>query len=282
MKKWKPMSKARMQLASAVALAIAGVPAQAVAKPSALAAQSPPSMRSEAIVGTGTQAIVGTGTQAIVGTGTRAIVGTGTQAIVGTGTRAIVGTGTQAIVGTGTQAIVGTGTQAIVGTGTQAIVGTGTQAIVGTGGNSFPKDAVFGPAISGPVEAIDQEGASVTVLGIPVRTNSSTRFTSADLSSLQLGDWVFVTGISSQDGVHASALHRSSEVFVPGVSEVFVSGPVTEVMDDIGAVKIGGASVDAIGMNLDRVQVGDFVEISGSQSQPRQAITPDVVRFDKD
>ena len=274
MKKWKPRNKARMQLASAVALAIAGVPAQAASKASASAVTLAPSARSEAIIGTGGNAIIGTGGEAIIGTGGEAIIGTGGEAIIGTGG--------EAIIGTGGEAIIGTGGEAIIGTGGEAIIGTGGDAIIGTGGNGFPKDDVFGPAISGPVEAIDRDGGKITVLGIPVRISSATRFTSADVSSLQLGDWVFVSGMSSEYGVSASTIHASSKIFVPGVSQVFVSGPVTEIMPDIGTVRIGAATINTVGVELDRIKAGDFVEVSGYQAQPHQVITPEVVRSSND
>ncbi|MGB5589446.1 MAG: DUF5666 domain-containing protein [Gammaproteobacteria bacterium] len=236
-----------------------------------------PAIHAEAIVGSGKQAIVGSGGNAIVGSGGNAIVGSGKQAIVGSGGNAIVGSGGNAIVGSGGNAIVGSGGNAIVGSGKQAIVGSGGNAIVGSGKSGFPNDAFFGPAISGPVEKIDQRTGQVTVLGRPVVFSAATRFATEDSRSPQVGDWVFVTGAASDGAVYASVFSKSSEVFVPGVSKVFLSGPVTELDLSTASMKIGGASVSFVSAETGSLRVGDFVEISGSQAQAGQTITTDVI-----
>ena len=209
---------------------------------------------------------------------TDAIVGSGKNAIVGSGKNAIVGSGkngaaleTDAIVGSGKNAIVGSGKNAIVGSGKNAIVGSGKNAIVGSGKNALVVDPVFGPVLSGPVSAVDEESSSITVLGQSVVLTAATRSPKEQAADYQLGDWITVTGLTSQGTVFASTITVNPAVFVPGVSEVFAAGQVTSLDLSTGTFAIGEAkfNVNALGAltsDLD-LDVGTYVEVTGVLSQ---------------
>jgi hypothetical protein len=189
-----------------------------------------------------------------------------TDAIVGSGKNAIVGSGKNAIVGSGKN---GTDleTDAIVGSGKNAIVGSGKNAIVGSGKNALVVDPVFGPVLSGPVSAVDEESSSITVLGQSVVLTAATRSPKEQAADYQLGDWITVTGLTSQGTVFASTITVNPAVFVPGVSEVFAAGQVTSLNLSTGTFAIGEAkfNVNALGAltnDLD-LDVGTYVEVTG-------------------
>jgi hypothetical protein len=215
--------------------------------------------------------------------------GISADAIVGSGKNAIVGSGKNAIVGSGkngsdleTDAIVGSGKNAIVGSGKNAIVGSGkngsdleTDAIVGSGKNAFESDSVFGPVLSGPVAAVDEDTSSITVLGQSVVLTEATRSPKGEATNYQLGDWITVTGLTTRGTVFASTITVSPKVFIPGVSEVFAAGTITDINLITGRLAIGEAVFNVVELNAEEsdLEVGSYVEITAVLPQPSMEAT---------
>jgi len=243
---------------------------------------------SDAIGGTGADAIGGTGltADAIGGTGRakgRAIGGTGSDAIGGTGVDvdAIGGTGGKgrAIGGTGADAIGGTGltADAIGGTGRakgRAIGGTGSDAIGGTGRGQL--------MLLGPIDSVDQARGTITVLGrkfqLPTGQAGAQILNSyASGVSLQIA----VLGTLSTSGkianLHIQVLRAP---YVPGVSEIVLTGIVQALDVTTGLVVINGVAVDYNSLLQTRVyamRVGNIVTVRGTMPQAGQAINASVL-----
>jgi len=122
--------------------------------------------------------------------------------------------------------------------------------------------------VLGPVEAIATNGSSVTVLGqtflVPGSNGSASR--------LSVGQYVFVSGQKLATGeLYAAKVQRSKFSYVPGASEVFLTGVISQADSTTAFVKIGGANVyvaEATLVFAPNLAVGDSVEIAGSQAQP--------------
>jgi hypothetical protein len=234
--------------------------------------------KTDAIGGTGrTDAIGGTGrTDAIGGTGrTDAIGGTGrTDAIGGTGrTDAIGGTGrTDAIGGTGkTDAIGGTGrTDAIGGTGrTDAIGGTGrTDAIGGTGRTELTIE----PDILGPVANIALEsGSSIVVLGQHIELTGSTLVKGIVTEGAYVAIFAEMNGAGELSATKVAVL---DEAYVPGSSEVIVTGTVDAVNESIGTASISSLDVDYNAALWESFELssGSKIKLRGIQPNPQGSI----------
>ena len=254
-------------VASSLVLAM---PASATVKP-----ESPPTI--DAIIGTGkdssTDAIIGTGkdssTDAIIGTGKTA----STNAIIGTGkdssTDAIIGTGktssTSAIIGTGRTA----STNAIIGTGKAA----STNAIVGTG-----RDGDRNVALAGPIEAVDGDKGTFTVLSRTLRVSgdkSVLNRLSAEMAAGRTPQASVVSELGTRGELDKPIVLFVGEQYVPGVSEVVVTGRVTTVDASKGLAKIGTSTFDYTSLlSTDGVdlQVGSVVRVRGTQPQSGRPI----------
>jgi hypothetical protein len=172
------------------------------------------------------------------------------------------GANPNAIIGSGSQAIIGSGKNAIIGSGSQAIIGSGKDAII----DAERFDKTFDVVLIGPIDSIDQENGSMTVLGQTISINESTQ-----LAEVENGQMVAVSGMAFDKGYIASSVVGLPTAYVPGVTKVFLSGIVSEIRLEVGQLTIGGIQVDlnALDSNMKHnVKIGDYVRFSGSQPQP--------------
>jgi hypothetical protein len=202
-----------------------------------------------------------------------AIIGTGKDAIIGTGKDAIIGTGKDAIIGTGKDAIIGTGKDAIIGTGKDAIIGTGKDAIIGTG-----KDVERLAALVGPIETADSEKGTFTVHSRRFQMPAGGSAINLIASELGSGNGLTAT-VMSRLGKRGELVNPivllSRDHYVPGVSEVVVSGKVTAVDPAKGQAKLGPVSFDFTSLLSDdnlEIQVGSVVRVRGTLPQSAQPI----------
>jgi len=177
----------------------------------------------------GANAISGSGVDAISGSGVDAISGSGVDAISGSGVDAISGSGVDAISGSGADAISGSGADAISGSGADAISGSGADAISGSGD----------PMLAGAVQSIDLQGGSFVAVGQTVS------FSREGLGALEVGSFVTVYGsIAGAGRIAATGVDISTEMYVPGATEVFVTGIPSSVDFARGTALIGELEVD--------------------------------------
>src|SRR5690606_24906569 len=160
--------------------------------------------------------------------------------------------------GSGARGITGSGARGITGSGARGITGSGSRGISRAGGG-------YSSAALGPVESLSQG------FGIAVITVAGQVFvTSRDVAQLQVGDYVLIAGSSDGD---IDVLVQLGEVYVPGASRIWVRGEVTSVSADVGQLTIGSTSFDYTpGLSIApdyRPQVGDLVEITGTQHRPK-------------
>jgi hypothetical protein len=229
---------------------------------SSLAAGFAPTPASAAIHGSGTEAIHGSGTEAIHGSGVEAIHGSGAEAIHGSGVEAIHGSGAEAIHGSGGAAIHGSGAEAIHGSGVEAIHGSGGAAIHGSGAEAIHGSggaAIHGSgaeAIGSGAEAIHGSGSHALLLSGPIQqidfadgtfvsVGQTVSFGGDGFAVLRVGDFVDVYGsISGAGTIDASEVGISGDFYVPGATEVFVTGIPSSIDFLSGTARIGSLTID--------------------------------------
>jgi hypothetical protein len=93
--------------------------------------------------------------------------------------------------------------------------------------------------LAGPVDSISVKDGSFLSLGQRV-------FVPGDAySGLQLGDYVMVSGrVTGAGTIEADTVIQTGQRYVPGASEVFVTGIPTSVDSRFGTAKIGELKVD--------------------------------------
>jgi len=191
-----------------------------------------------AVAGTsdsGVRAITGGSSQAITGGSAAAITGGSSQAITGGSAAAITGGSSQAITGGSAAAITGGSSQAITGGSAAAITGGSSQAI--TGGSAAA--ITGGSLLSGQIQSIDR------LNGIFLAMGQSIRFSDSGIGSLQIGDYVTVGGSIAGAGIiNADSVEVSASRYIPGASEVFVTGIPSSINYKLGTARIGGLTVD--------------------------------------
>jgi hypothetical protein len=129
------------------------------------------------------------------------------------------------------EAITGGSSLAITGGSAQAITGGSSLAITGGSTTRF--------LLAGPVESLNLAegvfGSLGQTISMPARR----------LSVLSLGDYVMVSGrISGAGAINADTVILTGHRYIPGASEVFVTGIPTSVDIGQGTALVGGLRVD--------------------------------------
>jgi len=144
---------------------------------------------------------------------------------------AITGGSARAITGGSSLAITGGSARAITGGSSLAITGGSARAITGGSTNRF--------LLAGPIESLNPAEGVFGSLGQTISMPAG------QLSGLSLGDYVMVSGrISGAGAINADAVIQTGHRYIPGASEVFVTGIPTSVDFGRGTALVGGLTVD--------------------------------------
>ena len=197
--------------------------------------------------------------------GFAAIHGSGSAGIHGSGMEAIDGSGVEAIHGSGIYAIHGSGAEAIHGSGAEAIHGSGIYAIDGSGAEALRVSNTENFVLFGPVTSIDINAGVFKSLGQTVIGRFDT------LRDINVGDLVAVHGsIKSAGWIDAKRLIVSPDQYVPGASEIFVTGIPSYVDYATGQARIGGLTIDYTpSLGADQFGgIGAAISVYGTQPAP--------------
>ena len=111
--------------------------------------------------------------------------------------------------------------------------------VIGTGFGAAITDVASETLLTGPVDSIDRVNGVFTSLGQVVMAPGTT------LNSLSIGDVVSVDGqIASPGWINAAAISVSKELYIPGATEVSVTGIPKSVDWNRGRVTIGDGTFD--------------------------------------
>ena len=156
-----------------------------------------------------------------------------------------------------------------------AIVGSGVETGLGPAeGVGATSDTIFGPVLSGPVTSVNNNGSKITVLGVDVKILKST--ITQDFDTLAVGSWVTITGLTRGQNVFASQIIPEQEIFIPGVSPVYIAGEITSTSVDLGYIEITGVQIyigNLDGLDSLDLTLGTYVEASGTLPQPGQPVS---------
>ncbi len=138
----------------------------------------------------------------------------------------IEGSNTKGIEGSNVRGIEGSNTQGIEGSNIRGIEGSNIRGIEGSN------------LLFGPIDEVDVRAGTFVAMG-------QTVLFSARTEQLQVGAMVSVQGTLLGPGhIYADRVVVSSEQYVPGSTEVFVTGIPSAVDTALGRASIGGLEVD--------------------------------------
>jgi hypothetical protein len=198
----------------------------------------------QAITAGSEQAITAGSGQAITAGSAQAITAGSGQAITAGSAQAITAGSGQAITAGSGQAITAGSAQAITAGSGQAITAGSAQAITAGSGQAITAGSVTNNSsspvlLAGPIDSLDYRNSAFVALGQRVMVARG------DLGSLRVGDFVQVSGSLAAAGlINADAVTVSSQGYVPGSSEVFVTGIPSSVDYSRGTARIGELTVD--------------------------------------
>ena len=175
-------------------------------------------------------------TRSISGGGVSSISGGGVNSISGGGVSSISGGGVNSISGGGINSISGGGVDSISGGGISSISGGGINSISGGGINSISGGGVV---LAGPVDSIDRINGVFESMGQIVMASQNM------LAGMNVGDYVSVGGsVVSPGWLYADGVRVSAQQYVPGATEVFVTGMLSSVDLAHGTAQMGDLTID--------------------------------------
>lgn len=129
----------------------------------------------------------------------------------------------------------------------------------------------YEPLVKGPVDEIDLDEESLVVLGRTIRTNDDTVFEGFELEVLVEGNIVEVSGFMSSDGIiRATRIEFESPAFIPGTTELEITGIVENLDEAAGTFRIGDQVIDFSDAELDdlpdgALENGSLVEVESAE-----------------
>ena len=159
------------------------------------------------------------------------------SADISTGSVLDISTGSVNDISTGSVLDISTGSLADISTGSVLDISTGSVNDISTG--SVTARGSVAVVLIGPLDSIDADNGSFRSLGQTVMVGNSM------LESLSVGDLVSVEGSIAGPGyLYADRVTISSEQYVPGATEVFVTGIPSAVDGASGRMSMGGLDID--------------------------------------
>ena len=127
-----------------------------------------------------------------------------------------------------------------LGIDSSSILGIDSSSVLGidsSSGQGIDSSSVM--LLAGPVQSIDRSNGTFVSIGQTVA------LAGADLAALQVGDFVTVNGVLAGAGlINATEVLVSPETYVPGSTEVFVTGIPSSIDLRFGTARIGELTVD--------------------------------------
>jgi len=202
--------------------------------------------------------------------------GSAVNGITQGGVNGITQGGVNGITQGGVNGITQGGIQGITQGGVNGITQGGIQGITQGGVNGITQggvNALNGLVLAGPVDSIDPINGVFTAVGQTVMASQGM------LSSMSVGDFVSVNGsVVSSGWLYADSIDLSSKAYVPGATEVFVTGIPSNINPVLGQAQLGELTIDyTAAMSGGAIPSGLSLSFSGIQPVSRGLFVSDAV-----
>ncbi len=267
-----------LAIAGSAAQSITGADTQSITGADALSITG---ADAQSITGADALSITGADAQSITGADALSITGADAQSITGADALSITGADAQSITGADGQSITGADAQSITGADGQSITGADALSITGadawsiTGADALSITGADTQVLTGPVDSIDMVNGVFESLGQVVMASH------AMLSEMSVGDYVSVSGsVVSPGWLYADGVSISTEPYVPGASEVSVTGMISSNDLSTGTARVGSLTIDyTSSLGSTTAPIGPVWSFTGIQPSDRGVMLSDRTGF---
>ena len=183
--------------------------------------------------------ILGIDGSSIAGIDGSSVLGIDGSSIAGIDGSSVLGIDGSSIAGIDGSSVLGIDGSSIAGIDGSSALGIDGSSIAGIDGSSTTGIDGSSILLAGPVDSIDRINGVFESMGQVVMASQDM------LVSMQVGDYVAVEGTVISSGWYfADAVDVSNQLYVPGSTEVFVSGVVSSVDAANGTAQMGDLTID--------------------------------------
>ena len=226
--------------ASLVASAIAGT-VNAETGPSRLAgidSGSSLGIDSGSVLGIDSGSVTGIDSGSVLGIDSGSVTGIDSGSVLGIDSGSVTGIDSGSVLGIDSGSVTGIDSGSVLGIDSGSVTGIDSGSVLGIDSGSVT-GIDSGSVLGGPVSSINAAEGFFSSMGQRISAPYET------LMSLRIGDLVYVQGSLSGAGmIAASNVFLSEELYVPGATQVFVTGIPTSIDASLGIATIGDLKVD--------------------------------------
>jgi len=118
--------------------------------------------------------------------------------------------------------------------------------------------------VQGPIESINLEENTITILGQKIHISSATSFTQKSLKTLKINYYMAVFGYKDEKGVlEATLIEFLGDIFKPTTDTVKISGEVSSVDLDSGTIVVEGVEIMVGDTEIQTIKIGDNLSLNG-------------------
>jgi hypothetical protein len=178
------------------------------------------------------------GGSSVQGIDSNGVLGIDSNGVLGIDSNGVLGIDSNGVLGIDSNGVLGIDSNGVLGidsNGTLGIDSNGTLGIDSNGAQSLGNDLL----LAGPVDSIDRTNGVFESMGQVVMASQDM------LVGMRVGDFVQVEGsVISSGWYYADTVDVSDQLYVPGSTEVFVSGVISSMNPMNGTAQMGGLTID--------------------------------------
>jgi hypothetical protein len=233
----------------------------------------------DGIHGSSANGIHGSSVDGIHGSSANGIHGSSVDGIHGSSANGIHGSSVDGIHGSSANGIHGSSANGIHGSSVDGIHGSSANGIHGSSISGIHGSSAAGIhgssalVLAGPVDSIDPINGVFMAMGQTVMASQGM------LSSMSVGDFVSVNGsVVSSGWLYADAISVANGMYVPGATEVFVTGIPSGIDPVLGQAQLGELTIDyTAAMSGGAIPAGLSLSFSGIRPVDRGMLVSDRV-----
>ncbi len=222
------------------------------------------------VAGIDANGILGIDANGVAGIDANGILGIDANGVAGIDANGILGIDANGVAGIDANGILGIDANGVAGIDANGILGIDANGVAGIDANGTSR---FGGSsiMTGPVDSIDRINGVFESMGQIVLASQSM------LSGMQVGDYVSVEGSPISSGwYYADNVSVSSQSYIPGATEVFISGMMSSIDSMEGTAQMGGLTIDyTSSLGSSTAPSGDMWSFRGTQPSMGGAMISD-------
>ncbi|MCH9004914.1 MAG: hypothetical protein IH838_06430 [Proteobacteria bacterium] len=174
--------------------------------------------------------VLGIDSNGVQGIDSNGVAGIDSNGILGIDSNGVAGIDSNGILGIDSNGVAGIDSNGILGIDSNGVAGIDSNGLLGVPGQTI---------LAGPVDSIDRINGVFESMGQVVMASYSM------LSGMQVGDFVAVQGTVISSGWYfADNVSVSNQLYVPGSTEVFISGMLSSINRMDGTAQMGRLTID--------------------------------------